>query len=110
MKKPVTGGHRLGDPDVLVRDQWPQLITYLDLDSISSALEAPLEPWLLQLDSDDPSGFAGRQWKAAVMEPKVHRAYALQWFSLMLATIIIWVTLGIRRGQQERNQAKSPGK
>jgi surfeit locus 1 family protein len=110
MKKPVTGGHRLGDPDVLVHDKWPQLITYFDLDSISSALEAPLEPWLLQLDIDDPSGFAGRQWKAAVMEPKVHRAYALQWFSLMLATFIIWVTLGIRGGQQNRNQAKGSRK
>jgi len=103
MKKPATGGHRLGDPDVLVHDRWPQLVTYLDFDSVSSALEVPLEPWLLHLDRDDPTGFAGRQWKAAVMEPRVHRAYALQWFSLMLATIIIWLTLGMRRGQQKRN-------
>jgi len=110
MKKPATGGPRLGDPDVLVRDRWPQLITYLDLDSVGSALEATLEPWLLQLDDDDPTGFDGRQWKAAVMEPQVHRAYALQWFSLMLATIIIWVTLGIRRGQQENDQVNQSQK
>jgi len=103
MKKPSTGGHRLGDLDVLVHDKWPQLVTYLDFDSVSSALEAPLETWLLQLERDDPTGFEGRQWKAAVMEPKVHRAYALQWFSLMVATIIIWLTLGMRRGQQNMN-------
>lgn len=99
LRKPSTGGHRLGKPDVISPDRWPQLITYLELDAVSTALEVPLEDWLLQLEPDDPAGFAGRQWKAAVMEPQVHRAYALQWFSLMAATFIIWVTLGVRRAQ-----------
>jgi surfeit locus 1 family protein len=101
LRKPVTGGQRLGDPDVITRDRWPQLVTYLDLDSVAAALDSPLENWLMLLDADDPTGFAGRQWKAAVMEPKVHRAYALQWFSLMAATIIIWLTLGVRRSQSK---------
>ncbi len=99
LRKPSTGGHRLGDPDVFTRDQWPQLVTYLDLASVAMALDAPLEDWLLQLAEDDPAGFAGRQWKAAVMEPRVHRAYAFQWFSLVLATFIIWLTMGVRRGR-----------
>jgi surfeit locus 1 family protein len=104
LRKPSTGGQRLGDPDVITPDQWPQLVTYLDLDSVAAALDAPLEEWLLQLEADDPAGFAGRQWKAAVMEPGVHRAYALQWFALMVATFIIWLTLGVRRGQLKNTQ------
>jgi len=102
LKKPSMDGHRLGDPDVLTADDWPQLVTYLDLDSISAALEIMVEPWLLQLDPEDSAGFEGRQWKAAVMGPEVHRAYALQWFSLMVATFIIWLSLSVRRGQQGR--------
>jgi surfeit locus 1 family protein len=104
LKKPAMDGQRLGDPDVLTVDSWPQLVTYLDLDSIGAALENKVEPWLLQLDPEDSAGFEGRQWKAAVMGPEVHRAYALQWFSLMVATFIIWLSLTVRRGQQGRNK------
>lgn len=97
LNKPSTGGQRIGEPDVLVMDRWPQLVTYLDLDSVSAALNSTLEPWLLQLKAEDESGFEGRQWQAAVMEPKVHGAYAMQWFSLAAAAFIIWIVLGVRK-------------
>ena len=97
LNKPTTGGQRIGEPDVLVADRWPQLVTYLDLDSVSTALNSSLEPWLLQLEPEDESGFEGRQWQAAVMGPEVHGAYALQWFSLAVAALIIWITLGVRK-------------
>ena len=97
LNKPSTGGPRIGEPDVLVMDRWPQLITYLDLDSVSAAMDKSLEPWLLQLEPEDESGFEGRQWQAAVMGPEVHGAYALQWFSLAAAAFIIWITLGVRK-------------
>lgn len=92
-------GLRVGEPDVLTRDNWPQLVTYLDMDAVAAALDRPLSPWLLQLSVHDESGFAGRQWKAAVMEPRVHGAYAFQWFSLMTAVVVIWVLLGVRRAR-----------
>jgi surfeit locus 1 family protein len=94
-------GLRIGEADVLTTDQWPQLVTYLDLETASTALGTELAPWLVQLDADDSSGFADRQWKAAVMEPAVHGAYAFQWFSLFAAAIIIWIVLGVRRAQTE---------
>jgi surfeit locus 1 family protein len=100
LKRPVTGGPRLGAPDELSTGDWPQLVTYFDLDAISQALDVPLAQWLLQLDRDDPAGFEDRQWQAAVMTPAVHRAYAWQWISLSLATLIIWVAIGFRRGQR----------
>lgn len=101
LKKPTTDGPRLGEPDKLLTDQWPQLVTYLELETVSGALGTSLLPWLLQLDSAEPGGFADRQWKAAVMGPEVHAAYAFQWFALALATIIMWLTLGIRRAPQQ---------
>lgn len=101
LKKPTTDGPRLGEPDKLVTDEWPQLVTYLELPTVSEALGTDLAPWLLQLDPADSGGFEGRQWKAAVMGPEVHAAYAFQWFALSLATIIIWLTLGVKRAQQQ---------
>jgi surfeit locus 1 family protein len=97
LNEPSTGGPRLGEADILEADRWPQLVTYLDLDSVGAALNTPLEPWLLQLAPEDESGFAGRQWQVAVMEPKVHGAYALQWFSLAATAFIIWIVLGVRK-------------
>lgn len=99
LKQPSTDGHRLGEPDVLTKDQWPQLVTYFDLEVIAHSLETSLPPWVLQLDKDNSAGFADREWQAAVMTPQVHRAYAWQWFSLALVTLIIWTTLSVRRGQ-----------
>ena len=90
-------GPRVGEADVLDTTGWPQLVTYFDLNPAEKALGSKLEPWQIQLDSDQDGGFAGRQWKAAVMEPKVHGAYAVQWFGLMSAAIVIWAVLGFRR-------------
>lgn len=100
LTRPVTDGHRVGGADELVEDRWPQLMTYLDLDSIGQATGKSLEPWILLLDAGDESGFDGRQWQAAVMEPKTHGAYALQWFSLAAAAVVIWIVLGVRRARK----------
>ncbi len=97
--RPSTGGQRLGEADIVKRDDWPQLITYLDMNSVGEALDTSLQPWLVQLDADDASGFEDRQWQAAVMTPEVHGAYALQWFALAAAALVIWIILGIRRAR-----------
>ena len=96
--RPSVGGPRLGGADELA-DRWPQLVTYLDLDAAGTALDMPLQPWIVQLDAADESGFGDRQWTPAVMTPQVHGAYAVQWLALAAATVIIWFTLGLRRGQ-----------
>ena len=103
LKQPATDGPRLGKPDELVSDEWPQLVTYLEMKTVSDALGTNLPPWLIQLDATDSGGFKGRQWKAAVMGPEIHAAYAFQWFALALATVIIWLSLGIRRAKQHHN-------
>jgi surfeit locus 1 family protein len=97
-----TQGVRVGSTDLLVSDTWPQLVTYLDASSIETALSNKLSTWHIQLDPVDPSGFNDRQWKAFVMGPSVHGAYAFQWLSLMAATIILWVFLGVRRGKKAK--------
>lgn len=99
LARAVSGGPRLGGADVLLTDRWPQLITYLDLDDVSAALGEALQPWILQLDADDPSGFGDRQWSPAVMKPSVHGAYAFQWMALAAAALIIWTIMGVRRAR-----------
>ena len=47
-------------------------------------------------------GFEDRQWKAAVMPASTHGAYAVQWFALAAAAIVIWLTLGYRAGGRRK--------
>lgn len=105
---PVSGGPRLGPADALAVDRWPQLVTYFDLADAGEALGEALEPWILQLDVSDPSGFEDRQWAAAVMGPSVHAAYAVQWLALCATSIVIWIALGWRRGQLLAGRRASP--
>jgi len=107
LNRPSIGGKRLGEADIVKADGWPQLVTYLDIETVGEAMQVSLEPWLLQLDAGDDSGFEDRQWQAAVMAPEVHGAYALQWFSLAAAALVIWIILGVNnaRSKQTRTQA-----
>lgn len=101
----ATEGPRLGEADRLDPQEWPQLVTYLDPEPLGVALGAPLPGWLVQLDEEMDGGFAGRQWKAAVMAPEVHGAYALQWFALSAAAVIIWITLGYRHAGRRNKES-----
>jgi surfeit locus 1 family protein len=104
---PATG-QRLGNPDVLTTDQWPQLMTYFDLPEIAAALGNDLEPWIVLLDAEDPNGFNGRQWSPATMGPEVHGGYAVQWLALLVTAMVIWVLLGVRRGEQLQRRQRVP--
>ena len=97
-------GPRLGGDDTLTPSSWPQLVTYFDLEPVEEALGLSLLPWIVQLDPDREDGFSDRQWKVAVMEPEVHGGYAVQWFGLMTAAIVIWLTLGIHTGMQQHRR------
>jgi len=97
---PSEDGVRIGEPQKLAGLAMPMLVTYLSMSEVSSALDGKVSQQLLQLDARDTSGFQDRGWKPTVMMPAQHGAYALQWFSLSLAIVVIWFTLSWRRGRQ----------
>jgi surfeit locus 1 family protein len=90
-------GRVLGSADQLGREDWPQLVTYLNLHNISESLGIPLENWVIQLSRYEPDGFDGREWKPVFLSSSRHRGYAFQWFALVAACIVMWVFLGFRK-------------
>lgn len=101
-------GPRLGEADRLRADRWPQLVTYLDREPAESALGVALAPWVVQLDADQPDGFAARDWQPSTMAPATHGAYALQWFSLAAAALVIWLLLGFHRSRTADDDRQTP--
>jgi surfeit locus 1 family protein len=57
---------------------------------------APATPLVL-LDADQPNGYV-RNWTAPGFPPMRHIAYAVQWFALALALLIIYIVTNFRRG------------
>jgi len=90
-------GRILGPADKLLSNEWPQLVTYLNLADISVALDSPLAEWIVQLSASEQAGFDGRDWKPVFLTSSKHKAYSFQWYALAGASIVLWVFNGIRR-------------
>lgn len=89
-------GLRLGDA-AWTPGQPPALLPYLDLDAVRAA-GVPLFDGVLQLDADQADGFT-RRWQALpnTLPPEKHRGYAVQWFGLATAVVVIYLILALRR-------------
>jgi surfeit locus 1 family protein len=90
-------GRMMGAADKLEQDLWPQLVTYLDIQNNTRALEAPLENRIIQLSTQEQNGFEGRDWKPVFLSSKRHKGYAFQWFALTAASIVLWLLSGFRK-------------
>ena len=51
---------------------------------------------VVQLDADQPDGYV-RQWQAPGMPPLRHIGYAVQWFGLALALVVIYFVTNVSR-------------
>lgn len=79
-------------------DGRPWLLTRVDIRALAAGLQIPLAPRVLRLDPALPLGYTrDLDVLPNTVPPERHRGYALQWFGLALATIVITLLLGFRR-------------
>ena len=88
-------GIRLGEVDLTTAD-WPQLVPYFQLTQLAAALRIELAPQII-LSTDATDQPLVRDWKPGGMSPDRHLAYALQWFSLALAVLVVYMVVNFRR-------------
>lgn len=70
--------------------EWPHRLLELDLNVMQEQLDKELFPKVLQLDADSPGALAVN-WQPINMTPEKHRAYAVQWFALAAALVILFL-------------------
>jgi surfeit locus 1 family protein len=99
---PPQPGIRLGAVDLNTPD-WPVLVPYFDLPALSGVLKSNLAPQILLSTDQDDSGLL-RDWKPGGMSPDRHLAYALQWFSLALAVLVVYLVVNFKRNKRVPRQ------
>jgi len=75
---------------------WPRRMLYPRAGDISRALGYPVSDYQLLLAPDEADGFE-RDWRPALMSPTKNVGYAVQWFALAGALVILYVWLNLRR-------------
>jgi cytochrome oxidase assembly protein ShyY1 len=104
-----------GEPYLLAEEQFAGRESPLLVQSVvSPALRAlvsrdlaqPLFAWELRMTPEQPGGFR-RDWPVVNVSPEKHRGYALQWFTMAAALLLLFIVrssniLSLVRGQSPR--------
>ncbi len=97
LAQPANPGLRLGDAaggDL----KWPRVIPHVDYLRLAILLGYPLRPAVILLEPGTSAGY-GRDWQPRFggYGPERHQGYAVQWFALAAALLILYLTINIRR-------------
>ncbi|WP_096526089.1 SURF1 family protein [Candidatus Nitrosoglobus terrae] len=84
----------LGEKESLDSAGWPKLVQYMDLNKLQFKIGYSLQPLILQLALNEPYGFT-RPWLSStpVIGSQRHIAYAIQWFTMSVIAVIVFVVL-----------------
>ncbi len=123
--KPVTAAFRTWS---LHQSDWPrpgvqlgeqvlsndavQAVTYLPKDVTTQWLkerfcgkkasnDCIILPFIFKLNQQMPDGFV-RDWKTQIMQPEKHRAYAIQWFTMSLVLMGLYIVF-LRKNHASQN-------
>lgn len=108
---PVTGAVQLrgavyvpvGEPlllgDIAPGAEWPKLLQTLDIDELAQLsdipADAPLFPYSVRLAEASP-GVLQRNWSVISTTPEKHRGYAVQWFAMATAVLLLYLYYSTR--------------
>lgn len=88
-------GMRLGKaPDSAT---WPRVLNYPEHADLERVLDRPLGKRIVRLDPAQPDGYERTFAMRPDFGPNRHIAYAVQWFALAAAMLVIYVLVNLKR-------------
>lgn len=85
---------------------FPKIVVYPTHEELQQLYGPSLRPYLLWLDEQQPDGYR-RDWKPIDMPPERHLGYAVQWFSLAFAVLVIFTLLTVRSARKRTQEGDS---
>ena len=76
--------------------KFPQVVLYPTAPELECLIGQPVLAGVLLLDADAGSGFV-QEWTDFGFPPQRHYGYAVQWFALAVAAIVIFITVNRKR-------------
>lgn len=104
LKQPSEPGLKLGEQSYTDR-QWPLVVQWLDVQELEEQTGYKLYPYIMQLGDKEPHGFV-RDWKIVSSSPEKSTSYAVQWFTLALALVLIFIFVNSRKIEHAEHERK----
>ncbi len=102
LSPPPGSGLLLGESGHEGASAWPRVVQTVDLGAMERALGQPVAPLVLLLDTDDPGCHVCTWAPVRGSGPEKHRGYAVQWFALAAALLVLCAVALRRQGSHER--------
>ncbi len=81
----------LGEMMQLAEDSptgWPRVVQTIDIESLAEEFGQPVFPYTVRLDVNSP-GALQPNWLVVNIQPEKHTGYAVQWFGMGVALLVI---------------------
>jgi len=79
-----------------VFEQWPVLMQSIDLQQLSRLAGQTLSNvWVLS--STDSESSLKQEWPVTIIGPQRHHGYAVQWFGLAIALLVVMIMAGLKK-------------
>jgi len=75
---------------------WPAVVRWVDIKALEKETKLNLLPFMLLLDPQAQYGYV-RDWKFINMPPEKHISYAVQWFTMAFALVVIYLVVNLKR-------------
>lgn len=90
-------GMRLSEAPGCTAATWPHVLNYPTIDTVRCLYQAPVIDGVILLSEKAAHGFA-RDWQADIgMPPMRHYGYAVQWFALAIAVVVVFLVVNMKR-------------
>lgn len=93
---PLSEPFLLSDVQEAQTAEWPKVVQKIDMAAWNEALKLTLLPYTIRIDQSSTAAFSA-DWPTVNMEPEKHRGYAVQWFSMAAALMLMYAYFGTRR-------------
>ncbi|MCK4743441.1 MAG: SURF1 family protein [Sulfuriflexus sp.] len=78
---------------------WPRVIRDVEIEQISLDLGYNVPPYLLHLAQENSAAYT-QNWQPVASGPEKNQSYAIQWFSMALVILILFIGLNSRRSEE----------
>jgi len=80
----------------LQADGWPRVIQWLEMEELEKSLGYKVQEFVILQSPESPAGFL-RDWYIKKILPQKSTSYAVQWFALALALVIIYLVVNTHK-------------